>query len=117
MLNRIIRRVPLLALVAGGCTMQDSGLDPKLVSDLSYIKIVNGAASQKCRYLGEALSFRMLPSKLGVDVFNVEGGIKDKHDLELRQYAKQLGANVIEVAQSQDTGFAYLIQVNTFHAC
>jgi hypothetical protein len=116
-LNGIIRGVPLVALIASGCTMQNSGPDPKLVSDLSYIKIVNGASSEKCRYLGEALSFRMLPSKLGVDVFNVEGGVKDKHDLELRQHAKQLGANVIEVAQSQDTGFAYLIQVNTFHAC
>jgi hypothetical protein len=97
--------------------MQNSGPDPKLASDLSYIKIASGASSEKCRYLGEALSFRMLPQRLGVDVFNVEGGIKDNHDLELRQRAKQLGANVIEVAMSQDTGFAYLIQVNTFHAC
>jgi hypothetical protein len=111
------RRALLLALAAGGCAMQDSGLDPKLASDLGYIKIVSSASSEKCRYLGEALSFRMLPSKLGVDVFNVEGGIRDKHDLELRQHAKQLGANVIEVVQSQDTGFAYLVQVNTFHAC
>ena len=74
MLNRVIRGVPLLALMAGACTMENSGPDPKLVSDLSYIKIVNVAPSEKCRYLGEALSFRMLPSKLGVDVFNVEGG-------------------------------------------
>ncbi len=110
--------IPLvLALAAGGCAMQGAGVDPKLAPDLAYIKIVNDPPGGKCRYVGDLISFRQLVSKMGVDVFNVEGQIKDMHDLELRQRAKQLGANVIFVPFSQDNGLAYLVQINTFHAC
>src|SRR5262249_37788980 len=116
-LNRIIRGVPLLALMAGGRTLGNSRPRLKLRSGLTYIKIVNRASSWKYRYLGQALSFRMLPSHLGADGFELPVGGKDKHDLELRKHAKRLGANVIEVAQSQDTGLSYLIQVNPFHGC
>ncbi len=118
MLMRVTRGLTLLlALAAAGCATQPPGPDPKLAPDLAYIKIVENGPGSKCRYLGDLVSFRMLVSKFGIDVFNVEGTLKEQHDLELRLRAKELGANVIDVKFSQYNGLGYLVQVNTFHAC
>jgi hypothetical protein len=107
----------LLAFASAGCTMQSIEADPKIAAETAYVKIVEQTPSGKCRYVGEAVSFRQLVSRLGIDILHMEGTVKEKHDVELRQRAKELGANTVEIAFSQDTGFAYLIQVNRFLAC
>jgi hypothetical protein len=116
--RRMFLTAPLiLALAASGCAMPDLSVDPKLAANLDYIKIVNKPPGDKCRYLGEMVSFRALPSSVTHDVMDAEGSIRARHEIELRQHARQLGANVIDSPLSHNTGYAYLLQVHTFHAC
>ena len=106
-----------LMLTIGGCAGPNLGIDPKLAAEVDYIKIAEKAPEGKCRYLGETVSFRRLLPENSVDVFNVDGSIRAKQDLALREHAKQLGANMIHVHLSYNTGLLNLVQVHTYHAC
>jgi hypothetical protein len=105
----------LVALAMTNCAFPELGVDKKLAADLSYIKIIKSPEG-KCQYLGEKASYRILATYTH-DVMDTQGAVQKKQEFELRQHAQRLGANVIASAMSVDTGYAYLFEIHTFHAC